>query len=89
MKNELDVVRKVSVRLDRADVAYMLTGSMAPGSRARKTSSSRSSYALGIAFRNCSFANVRNLITSECDPGYIERWAGELGVNELGRECLP
>ena len=31
MKNELDVVRKVSARLDRADIAYMLTGSMAPG----------------------------------------------------------
>ena len=55
MKNELDVVRKVSARLDRADVAYMLTGFMAPGSRARKTSSFRSSYALGIRIQNCSF----------------------------------
>jgi hypothetical protein len=29
MKNELDVVRDVSARLDRADISYMLTGSMA------------------------------------------------------------
>ena len=29
MKNELDVVRDVSTRLDGADIAYMLTGSMA------------------------------------------------------------
>lgn len=29
MQNELDIVRDVSVRLDSADIAYMLTGSMA------------------------------------------------------------
>lgn len=29
MKNELDIVRDVSVRLDGANIAYMLTGSMA------------------------------------------------------------
>ena len=29
MKNELDIVRDVSLRLDGADIAYMLTGSMA------------------------------------------------------------
>lgn len=29
MKNELDIVREVSVRLDGAGIAYMLTGSMA------------------------------------------------------------
>ncbi len=29
MQNELDIVRDVSQRLDRAGIAYMLTGSMA------------------------------------------------------------
>jgi hypothetical protein len=29
MKNELDIVRDVSIRLDGAGIAYMLTGSMA------------------------------------------------------------
>src|SRR4029078_3245523 len=29
MQNELDIVRDVSQRLDRADIGYMLTGSMA------------------------------------------------------------
>ena len=29
MLNELDIVREVSARLERADIAYMLTGSMA------------------------------------------------------------
>ncbi len=29
MQNELDIVRDVSQRLDRAAIAYMLTGSMA------------------------------------------------------------
>ncbi len=29
MQNELDIVRDVSARLERADIAYMLTGSMA------------------------------------------------------------
>jgi hypothetical protein len=33
--------------------------------------------------------DVRNLMTSECDAGYIERWTGELGVDDLWRECLP
>ena len=32
--------------------------------------------------------DVRNLITSECDAGYIERGTGELGVDALWRECL-
>jgi len=29
MQNELDIVRDVSARLDRVDIGYMLTGSMA------------------------------------------------------------
>jgi hypothetical protein len=29
MKNELDIVRDVSARLDCANIGYMLTGSMA------------------------------------------------------------
>jgi hypothetical protein len=44
---------------------------------------------LGIRIQKLQLRDVRNLITSECDPGYIERWAGELGVEDLRRECLP
>jgi len=179
MKNELDVVRDVSARLDRADIAYMLTGSMAMNYYAeprmtrdidlvvalaaedaetivrifssdyyvsleavRESIRSESMFNLihedsvvkvdcivrkSSRYRLGEFArrrritvgdfatwivstedlilsklvwardshselqlrDVRNLITSGCDVGYIERWTGELGVDDLWRECLP
>lgn len=179
MKNELDVVRDVSARLDRADIAYMLTGSMAMNYYAeprmtrdidlvvalaaedtetivrifspdyyvsletvRESIRSESMFNLihedsvikvdcivrkSSRYRREEFTrrrritvgdfatwivstedlilsklvwardshselqlrDVRNLITSGCDAGYIERWTGDLGVDDLWRECQP
>ena len=179
MKNELDVIRDVSARLDGADIAYMLTGSMAMNYYAeprmtrdidlvvalvaedaetivrifspdyyvsleavRESIRSESMFNLihedsvikvdcivrkSSRYRLEEFArrrritvgdfatwivstedlilsklvwardshselqlrDVRNLITSGCDAGYIGRWTGELGVDDLWCECQP
>ena len=33
--------------------------------------------------------DVKNLVATGCDTGYIERWTRELGLYSLWRECQP
>ena len=33
--------------------------------------------------------DVKNLVSTGCDSGYIERWTNELGLDSLWQECKP
>ena len=84
MSEQLDVLKLVAEQLHRADIAYMISGSMALNYYAqprltRDAAESRSEIQL---------QDVRNLIRSvaHLDWTYIERWADELTVGELLRE---
>ncbi|HTG43672.1 MAG TPA: hypothetical protein VK633_03990, partial [Verrucomicrobiae bacterium] len=69
------VVRDVSERLERGRIAYMLTGSMA-----------MNYYAQPRMTREMQLRDVRNLLKSEFDRGYIEYWTKWLGLENLWKE---
>jgi len=73
MQSELDILRDVSSRLERCDIAYMLTGSMAMNYYAQPRMT----------------RDIDLVVATGCDTGYIERWTRELGLYSLWQECQP
>jgi hypothetical protein len=84
MLNELEVLKDVAERLERAGIAYMLTGSVAMNYYAQPRMTR--DIDLVVALDPSDAARIRN--TFEPDFDYLRGWAQPLGVTALLEECL-
>ena len=80
MKSELDIIADVAQKLEKIGIQYMLTGSVAMNYYAEPRMTRDIDLVVVVG------SDVANLMTTDYDGQYVDRWKAELGVGELLKE---
>ncbi|MBX3276448.1 MAG: hypothetical protein KF868_00465 [Acidobacteria bacterium] len=82
LQSDLDILRDISLRLEAAGIAFMLTGSVAMNQYAQPRMTR------DIDISELQLRDVKNLLTPECGMDYVTSRAARLGVADLLNEVM-